>query len=315
MMEPPGEDIMPSTTKRCGAGFTLIELLVVIAIIGVLMALLLPAVQRVREAANRARCTNNLKQILLAIHNCHDTHDRLPPLYGEFAGLLGEFRNWNPDEYDYSTDPPRLIRRGYFDPPVYGSPILAHLLPFIEQDNLHQLAIATTLRTWGDLRDDIRNTLIKTYQCPSDPSGPKKYWAVSNYGANYQVFSESTSKGWQGAARLPASVPDGLSNTIFFAEKYNRCGIGGSFWAIGAYNITWMALFAHSVTGPESKFQLAPTPWDRVCDHALAQTPHLGGIQVGMGDGSVRTISPGISGPTWWALCTPDGNEVLGNDW
>jgi prepilin-type N-terminal cleavage/methylation domain-containing protein len=301
--------------RKQHAAFTLIELLVVIAIIGILVALLLPAVQRVREAAAAKRCANNLRQIGLAIHNCNDTYGRLPPLYGAFGGLNGEFRNWNPDVYDDSTDPPTLIQPGYYDDPVYGSSLFAHLLPFIEQDNLHRSAIATAVLTWGDKNDGIRNIVLSIYKCPSDPSPVNDHWAVGNYAANYQLFSLGGPDGWQGAARIPTSIPDGLSNTIFLAEKYNSCGTGGSLWAIGNYNVPWMPMFACLTTGPESKFQLTPNPWKEVCDSQLAQTPHPGGILVGMGDGSTRSLSPQLSGRTWWEACTPDGSEVLGNDW
>src|SRR6516165_5345312 len=97
-------------------GFTLVELLVVIAIIGVVVGLMLPAVLKVREAANRTQCMNNLKQLGMATHSCHDTHHKFPP-------ALGWFPN-NP------FDPGNAYGIAYF-----------HLLPFLEQDNLHKEAI------------------------------------------------------------------------------------------------------------------------------------------------------------------------------
>jgi prepilin-type N-terminal cleavage/methylation domain-containing protein len=299
--------------RRQRTAFTLIELLVVIAIMGVLLALLLPAVQRARESANRTRCLSHLKQIGLALNNCNSVHGRMPPMFGEFAGLLGEFRHWNPDVLDGNGN---VIEPGYFDYPVYGSSLFAHLLPYIEQENLHQRAIITTYLTWGDRNDLNRNLTIETFDCPSDPSPPESSWAVGNYGANYQVFSLGAPDGWQGSARLETSITDGLSTTVFFAERYNQCSPkGGSLWACGAHSPTWMAMFGYKLTGPDSKFQLKPTPWDSACDPRVAQSPHDGGIPIGLGDGSARVLSSTISGKTWWEACTPQKGEALGDDW
>src|SRR5262249_28824264 len=120
---------------------------------------------------------------------------------------------------------------------------------------------------------------------------------------------------WQGAANLPKSIPDGMSNTILFAERYYGCGSGGSFWAMGNYNVLHMAMFAHGATGPTSLFQTAPSPWNTACNPALAQTPHAAGMQVALADGSVRSLAPTLTGETWWAACTPNGNDSLQPDW
>src|SRR5262245_49800768 len=239
---------MPRSPSRAlRAGFTLIELLVVIAIIAILIGLLLPAVQKVREAANRMKCTNNLKQQVLAAHNCNDTHGRLPPQAATFGG-------------------------------AYYAPLYFHLLPFIEQDNTYKMAAwldwtgrvggpppnpATTVNvgaiwpTWSAVNTGnytwLRQTRIPVYQCPSDPTlGNGLDWMPgdSSYAGNFLVFggvqnittapnATNYETVWDGQARIPATFVDGQSNTILFAEKYARCdgnGVpGGTWWLRGVF--------------------------------------------------------------------------------
>jgi prepilin-type N-terminal cleavage/methylation domain-containing protein len=310
--------------KTARPGFTLIELLVVIAIIAVLIALLVPAVQKVREAASRASCGNNLHQLVLATHMCNDTYGRLPPMFGSFGDLRGDFRPYQPPVFDNSTPPIQISPGQFVGPTVYGSSLFAHLLPFLEQSMVHETAALysqnyvegpSNAPTWGDLNDALRAFVLPVYHCPADPSPSNPSWAVGNYAGNYQVFSLYATDGWQGAARLPASIPDGLSYTILFAERYNQCGSGGSFWAMGPYNESYMAAFGHQVTGAASLFQIAPDPWQTNCNPKLAQTPHPGGMLVGLGDGSVRNLTANIDGTTWWAACTPAGEEPMGAGW
>jgi prepilin-type N-terminal cleavage/methylation domain-containing protein/prepilin-type processing-associated H-X9-DG protein len=296
-------------------GFTLIELLVVIAIIAILIGLLLPAVQKVREAAARMQCQNNLKQIGLALHNCNDTNDQLPPLFGRFPQLTGT-----------------------------GNSLHFWLLPYLEQDNLHKSAAFTTAAGTIDYQVDVNNAsnkVIKTYICPGDPSSAGGYpvnapsqggmpIAGSSYAANGRVFATNFDTNTllpgsgEGQPRLASSFADGLSNTILFAEKYVRCGEtatgsnnGGSTWARNFWNSTWGGYFNVRLAGPTYSFQVQPNPYLSMttCEYRLPSTPHSGGIQVLLGDGSVRTVNGGISPATWWAACTPTGGEVLGNDW
>jgi prepilin-type N-terminal cleavage/methylation domain-containing protein len=194
-------------------GFTLIELLVVIAIIAVLIGLLLPAVQKVREASARSQCGNNLKQIGIAMHNYHSAQGSLPP------------GQWNP--FYTSTGP--------WDRGCWVHP----LLPYIEQDNLYQIYVnggAATSSGWA-LFQPNKDTIIKTLFCPSDPNSPKTATHDTNtiggvaqmqgLHVNYVVCSGSTAYGLgsnlngifyvQSTTRL-TDIKDGTSNTLMASE-------------------------------------------------------------------------------------------------
>jgi prepilin-type N-terminal cleavage/methylation domain-containing protein/prepilin-type processing-associated H-X9-DG protein len=312
---------------RCSprSAFTLIELLVVIAIIGVLIALLLPAVQKVRESAARAQCANNLHQIGVATHSLHDHIGRLPPLCSPwFTTALtvpGPYQN------------------------AVGFTVFDWLLPYIEQDNLYRAAGQP-----GDVSNmangrTIYATPVKTYLCPSDPSpstgsrlgattnGDANQWAIGNYCANYFIFGnplagDPTSRE-QGASRIPAVMPDGLSNTIVYTERYGTCGSSGVPDAVSTFGNLWsdscsvwrpvfcMNNSQQSPGGgypPCLMFQVTPN-WINSCDSTRAQSPHTGGINVCLGDGSVRFISGSID-PTVWALaCDPRDGQPMPAGW
>jgi prepilin-type N-terminal cleavage/methylation domain-containing protein len=231
-------------------GFTLIELLVVVAIVAILIGLLLPAVHKVREAAARVECGNNLKQIGIALHHYHDAHGRFPPAGCAPYGGGGPARPGDP------------VFGGW------GNPFFL-ILPFIEAGNLYRTSKTSTPAV-GEFfsaahqigQDDATaRQVVRTYLCRSDPSvppdrllmapvvGTAKPFAVTSYAFNYQVFAyhgtpvrEIGPRVWVDAAVPPTSPPqlidyphgsrgnariptlsDGTSNTIVFTEKYARC--------------------------------------------------------------------------------------------
>lgn len=286
-------------------GFTLIELLVVIAIIAVLIGLLVPAVQKVRDAANRIQSTNNLKQISLATHGFHDVNGRMP------MAMIDWDSNYNPAWYNMT-----------------GS-VFYHILPYIEQDALAQ---KTPKYFWTV----YTNNGVKTYTNPSDASCPSNglyndagwgNYGVTSYAGNYNALGYFLNDATQKTMRM-ASMLDGTSNTIFFSEKTAVCQLSslagnpaGPYYQIWAYSRTawkpWNPVFGYQITGAASKFQVAPTfgSGTPTCDPRLASSPRSSGILVGVGDGSCRFLTASVDPNLWWSACTPDQGEVLGGEW
>ena len=281
--------------------FTLIELLVVIAIIAILIGLLLPAVQKVREAAARAKCSNNLKQISLATIHCADTNrGMLPPSIGIYPGTVPSGGNSD------------------------GGTFL-HILPYIEQDPLFKSTAVPAgvddrngyLPTFSQWTSGVQNSRVQTYICPSDYTQSPTLTARASYSNNGQVFKHNYQ--WWGSTPLffPQQITDGTSLTIFFTDKLARCNYGNypdNYWP------DWGPIISSSElgdpTGPAAGiFQLQPQGNPANCDGGRASSPHTGGINVAMGDGSVRFVGPTVSSATWWAALTPMGGEVLANDW
>jgi prepilin-type N-terminal cleavage/methylation domain-containing protein/prepilin-type processing-associated H-X9-DG protein len=361
---------MRSTGHR---GFTLIELLVVIAIIAVLIALLLPAVQSAREAARRAQCVNNLKQIGLAVHNYHSAVNSLP--WGDGPWWI----EWS-----------------------------AHtlLLPYIEQGAVYnainfadmQIPGLTPMPNDNPANTTAEYTVISGFLCPSDqdrltsPDGHNNYVANSGSAPNCDYGGNAWAPSWNGPSSGPfiyssngvdtgppgfggssvniAGITDGTSNTAAFSERVKAIGsdlgpttspfdtsIPTSSLAIPAgvpiaqettpqayYNIckvtppmptaTGQNAGPMSTGGPDDNIAgstwvtgqpvntryvhvMPPNTWSCRSGLQIAHTAssrHPGGVNVLFCDGSVKFIKASIGLPTWWALGTRAGGEVISSD-
>jgi len=333
------------------SAFTLIELLVVIAIIAVLISLLLPAVQAAREAARRAQCTNNMKQIGLAIHNYETSVGCIVSGYISVAGPMNQLGvpGYNPDPHSGDNGP--------------GWGWLALLLPHLEQAPLYN-AINVNLPTWVAGNSTAVLTQMSVFFCPSanDADLPcsmvdanRDLLPVANplfARADYQY-----NMGWNDTS-MPASVnlddavagcngpmyrnsrvrfagvTDGLSNTVFAGEKTallaDATWVGiipgyrhfafGIFASLGTgglgvnYDYPAAILAAHS--GPslyENPIVIHP-PGSPLGHTDEMYSLHPGGANVLMGDGSVRFMKQSINLLTWMALCSRTGGEVISAD-
>ena len=299
-----------SPTATRSRAFTLIELLVVIAIIAILIGLLLPAVQKVREAAARSSCTNNLKQLSLGTVNAADTNNgRLPPSIGLYASR-GTPAGGNSD-----------------------GGIFLHILPYLEQKPLFDSSTLPAghgstdrngyLQTYSQWTPGIQNAALRVLACPSDHTlvGNNDGKGRTSYGVNGQVFRHNYQWGGIGTTPYPAGLPDGTSNTIFYTEKISRVTdcVGCCNPYVDNFWPDWGPLISSSdcgmATGNAAIFQVQPKGFPAQADGGRASTDHPGTIIVALGDGSVRNVSANVAPATWWAALTPDGKETLGSNW
>jgi prepilin-type N-terminal cleavage/methylation domain-containing protein len=314
------------------SGFTLVELLVVIAIIGVLVALLLPAVQAAREAARRSQCTNNMKQMGLALLNLESTYRYMPQAAGYFPGEDKERKSDPPPSHQLSITSPANL-----------SNILYFLLPYLEQQALFMQRSGSTqdgflLSAKGLLPPEV-------YICPSetsaepgsivvDPDHDGASWGGGNYVPNIQALNHWWHPNGSIVAGLPQlqqpgafthptlrSIEDGTGKTVAFAERYAVCPIvryGRTHW-LGVIPSQFDSSFAwndrYTADEGDDDFtvghidvpQIAPIQDD--CNPLITQTAHPSAMNISVFDGSVQQIAGDIDNLVWRFLILPrDGD-------
>jgi prepilin-type N-terminal cleavage/methylation domain-containing protein/prepilin-type processing-associated H-X9-DG protein len=334
-----------SLANRGRRGFTLIELLVVIAFIAILFGLLLPAVQKVREAAARAKCMNNLKQIGLALHNHHDARGTFPP------GGMQTGDNGTPCYTNWAIE----------------------ILPFIEQQAIYNLYNQTQLNTATVNYNAVALKRVSTYECPSDTlvglseapaSGPdtSRPWMHGSYRAVSGVIVTPISWGcWDtfepakwpappfvgttkgvlhgtaaayngvpaqtggtspgvsvmGGPERMASISDGTSNTLMVGEcTFTDVTRRATFWAYtyASYNQSSVSDDSSTLTNNYNKCANLNVHGygDQMCKRSFGSN-HTNGLNFVMGDGSVRFVSYSVSIPILRAAATIQGGEVATN--
>jgi prepilin-type processing-associated H-X9-DG protein len=248
-------------------GFNCVELAIVVAIVVVVIGMLIPAAHKVREAAGRAHCQNNLKRLALAAQRLNDVHKRLPPVSQPFNRRRGS--------------------------------VQYHLLPFLDEEELYKRS--------NDSHDpEVRARRVEVFLCRADASGQySPSFARGNYAANFRVFRNRPG----GSASIPRTVGEGTANTVLFAERYGSCRrvfeacgkevtlAGGGAWARRTQMTgSWFA--------SARPFQVRPDPLEG-CDPMVPSSPHAGGINAAMADGTVRFVSEDTSSAAWRRALSP----------
>jgi prepilin-type N-terminal cleavage/methylation domain-containing protein len=309
-------------------GFTLIELLVVIAIIAVLIGLLVPAVQKVRDAAARTQTNNNLKQCTLATHSAHDQFGWYPPWQGYYGQL----------------SPPLATTQNLM--------FFVHLLPYVEQAPLYN-AFLTTAGAMAQNTPPLSTAIVPAYVAPPDYTLVNGGEGLTNFAINLRLWclpgqkntvapNNATGGTNPMQVRMPATFPDGTSNTMLLATRYSLCngnamyinggtptilGYGAGQTNMPAFGWTYSGAASFAASGPASttgtvasggstfSWQAAPEVADCSSDSGVAQSFYPQALQVSLCDGSVRTIAASVSQWTFTSALTPSGYESMQTDW
>ncbi len=318
---------------RNRGAFTLIELLVVIAIIAVLVGLLLPAVQKVREAAARMSCSNNLKQLALGCHNYHSSFNQFP--YSQNADADTSFAGWIPMLFPYIEQPSQIVPYTHAANPSYA----AWTIGFKNIAVPENIPIKTLIcPTDGTTVDDSNSDGMTNYLAITAPQTDSRDGSDSNmagvffYAYHYPIGQTTALE----AAGIPAtmnggttitSITDGTSNTIMIGERPPDHVNDWGAWAYGeqdsSLGIANGNLFVNTSDGhgnacpvgpqyPQPAYSQAPfTGQQTQCDDNHFWSKHTGGMNVAFADGSIHFLTWSISTTLWAALATKAGGEVI----
>ncbi|MEX2285765.1 MAG: DUF1559 domain-containing protein [Planctomycetaceae bacterium] len=283
--------------------FTLIELLVVIAIIAILIALLLPAVQQAREAARRTQCKNNLMQLGLAIHNYEMAFEVLPP---------GTINPTGPIAHQASG---------------YHVSWMVQLLPYVDQTSAYKL-FDFSVGVYAAKNARVRGMSISTFSCPSvprnspvttapdgQPAGTSCY-AACHHDVDAAIDSNNNGVFFLNSSTRYAQITDGATHTIFLGEKPPQgddlgwvSGTGSTLRNTGSINAQSATAFQQNANPPG-----AEAPAGKPLPPGGFESPHAGGAQFGMGDGSVRFISENVNSQLFQLLGHRADGELISDE-